>query len=59
MRSFHIMVAHLAATTTRSVDMVEPAVGHIGWFDFHRVSEAVTAGHEAYRRWRATRPLDP
>jgi NTE family protein len=59
MRSFHIMVAHLAARTAQSVDMVEPAVGHIGWFDFHRVSEAVTAGHEAYRRWRATRPLDP
>lgn len=59
MRSFHIMVFHLAARTSQTVGMLEPAVGHLGWFDFHRVDEAVDAGYQAYRQWRARHPLHP
>ena len=56
MRSFHIMVSHLAACTSESEEVLAPEVGRIGWFDFHRVEEAVDAGYRAYRQWRTHRP---
>jgi len=51
LRSFHIMQYRLATCSGIDVPVIEPAVGHFGWFDFHRVDEIIAAGYETYRRW--------
>jgi NTE family protein len=30
--------------------MINPRVGHVGWFDFHRAQEAIEAGARATER---------
>jgi NTE family protein len=49
MRSFHIMQNHLAVKGEQAALLIEPQVGHIGWFEFERATEIMAAGYEAYR----------
>lgn len=51
LRSFHIMQYRLASCGGFDVPVIEPAVGHFGWFDFHRVEKIIAAGYVAYRNW--------
>ncbi len=50
-RSFHIMQHRLATCSPIDVPMIEPRVGHFGWFDYHRADEIIAAGYDAYREW--------
>lgn len=49
MRSSHIMQYNLSRLCDQDVRSIEPEVGHIGWFEFHRAREIIDAGYAAYR----------
>jgi len=49
MRSFHIMQYNLSKLCGSDLHAVEPEVGEIGWFDFHRAREIMAEGYRAYR----------
>jgi NTE family protein len=49
MQSFHIMQYNLSKLCESDLRAVEPEVGEIGWFDFHRAREIMTEGYLAYR----------
>ena len=49
MRSSHIMQYNLSRLCNSEVHAIEPAVGHIGWFEFNRAREIIDAGYAAYR----------
>ena len=49
MRSFHIMQYNLSTPCDREVRAIEPEVGSVGWFDFHRATEIMAEGYRAYR----------
>jgi NTE family protein len=53
MRASHLMQYNLARLGAGTVSTIEPPVGHIGWFDFHRAREIMDEGYLAYRAWRA------
>jgi NTE family protein len=50
LRSFEVMQSNLAAHTAAADQLLEPAVGHCGFFDFARVEELAEAGYRAWRR---------
>jgi len=49
MQSFHIMQYNLSKLCASDLRAVEPEVGEIGWFDFHRAREIMAEGYLAYR----------
>ena len=49
MRSFHIMQYNLSKPCAIDLHAVEPEVGEIGWFDFHRARDIMAEGYRAYR----------
>ncbi len=49
MRSSHIMQYNLSRSCDHDLLGIEPEVGHIGWFEFHRAREIIDAGYAAYR----------
>ncbi len=49
MQSFHIMQYNLSKLCESDLRAVEPEVGEIGWFDFHRAREIMAEGYRAYR----------
>ena len=49
MQSFHIMQYNLSKLCESDLRAVEPEVGEIGWFDFHRAREIMAEGYLAYR----------
>jgi len=51
MRSFHIMQYNLSTPCDREVRAIEPEVGSVGWFDFHRAPEIMAEGYRAYREF--------
>jgi len=51
MRSFHIMQYNLSKPCDREVQAIEPEVGAVGWFDFHRATEIMAEGYRAYREF--------
>jgi len=53
MRASHLMQYNLARLGAGTVPTIEPLVGHIGWFDFHRAREIMDEGYRAYRAWRS------
>ena len=48
MRSSHIMQYNLSRLCNHEIRAIEPEVGHIGWFEFHRAREIIDAGYAAY-----------
>ena len=49
MQSFHIMQYNLSKLCASDLHAVEPEVGEVGWFDFHRAREIMAEGYRAYR----------
>jgi NTE family protein len=52
-RASHLMQYNLARIGAGTAPTIEPLVGHIGWFDFHRAREIMDEGYRAYRAWRS------
>lgn len=49
MQSFHIMQYNLSKLCASDLYAVEPEVGEVGWFDFHRAREIMAEGYRAYQ----------
>ncbi len=49
LQSFHIMQYNLSKLCASDLRTVEPEVGEVGWFDFHRAREIMAEGYRAYR----------